>query len=84
MDAIIKIVELLLKQQNTKQKKSRQISRCYGCTYGCSSLIAPMASLLIQPVASSLINAITRKGVMRVGNGQEGRFLSLLALPLMM
>ena len=42
-----------------------------------ASLIAPMASSLIQPVASSLMNAITRKG-------QEGGFLPLLALPLMM
>ena len=38
----------------------------------------------MQPVASSLINAITRKGVMRAEKGQENGFLSLLALPLMM
>ena len=38
----------------------------------------------MQPVASSLINAITRKGVMRAEKGEENRFLSLLALPLMM
>ena len=37
-----------------------------------ASLIASMASLLIQPVASSLI-----------GKGQEGGFLPLLVLPLM-
>ena len=42
-----------------------------------ASLIAPMASLFMQPVASSLINAIS-------GKGQEGGFLPLLALPLMM
>ena len=41
------------------------------------SLIAPMPSSLIQPIASSLINSINRKG-------QEGEFLSLLELPLMM
>ena len=41
-----------------------------------ASLIAPMASSLIQPIASSL-NSIT-------GKGQEGRFLSFLALPLTM
>ena len=46
-----------------------------------ASLIAPMASSLIQPV-SLLINAIPRKGVMRVAKEQEGWFLSLLALPL--
>ena len=40
------------------------------------SLIAPMASSLIQPVASSLINVIS-------GKGQEGGFLPLLALPVM-
>ena len=39
--------------------------------------IASMASSLIQPVAFSLINAIS-------GKGQEDRFLSLLALPLML
>ena len=42
-----------------------------------ASLIALMASLLIQPVVSLMLNAITRKG-------QEGGFLPLFALPLMM
>ena len=42
-----------------------------------ASLEGPMVSPLIQPVASSLINAISRKGP-RFG------FLPLLALPLMM
>ena len=42
-----------------------------------ASLAGPMVSPLIQPVASSLINAISRKGP-RFG------FPSLLALPLMM
>ena len=41
------------------------------------SLLAPIASSLIQLLASSLINAITEKG-------QEGKFLVLLALSLMM
>ena len=45
-----------------------------------ASLIAAMAPSLIQPVASSLINAI--KWVMRVEKGQEGGFLPSLALPL--
>ena len=38
--------------------------------------MGPMASSLIQPVASSLINAIA-------GKGQEYGFLPLLALSLM-
>ena len=42
-----------------------------------ASLIAPMASSLMQHIASSLINSIT-------GKGQEGGFLLLLALSLMM
>ena len=41
-----------------------------------------MTSSLIQPVASSLINASTGKRVKRVEKGQEGVFLPLLALPL--
>ena len=49
-----------------------------------ASLIAPMASWLIQTVASSLINAITVKGVRRAGKGQECGFLQLLALTLLM
>ena len=39
-----------------------------------------MASSLMQPVALSLVNALTTKGVMRSGKGQEGGFLPLLAL----
>ena len=39
---------------------------------------------MIQPVTSLLINAITEKGIMRPGKGQEGGFLPLLELPLMM
>ena len=42
-----------------------------------ASFIAPMASSLMQPITSSLINSITAKG-------QEGGFLPLLALPLIM
>ena len=34
-----------------------------------TSLIAPMVSLLIQPVASSLINIKSGKGVRRTGKG---------------
>ena len=43
-----------------------------------------MASSLIQPMDSSLINAITGKRVVRARRGQEGGFIPLLALPLMM
>ena len=45
-----------------------------------ASLIALMVSLLIQSNVSLLINAISEKGVIRTGKGQEGGFLSLLAL----
>ena len=38
---------------------------------------------MIQSVASSLMNALLGKGVMRAGKGQDGRFGSLLALHLM-
>ena len=41
-------------------------------------LIETMAYLLMQPVASSLTNAIFGKGVMRAGKGQESGFLPLL------
>ena len=42
-----------------------------------------MTDSLIQPVASSLINASTGKRVKRVEKWQEGMFLPLLAPPLM-
>ena len=41
-----------------------------------------MAALMILPMDSALICTITRKGVMRAGEGQESGFLSLLGLPL--
>ena len=47
-------------------------------------MMASMASLLMQSVASSVINAITGKGVMRAGKGQEGEILPLLAAPLIL
>ena len=49
-----------------------------------ASLIAPTASSLIQPVTSPLINAIIGKVVMRAGKGEEGGFLPLLAIPLLL
>ena len=45
-----------------------------------ASLIAPMASSLIQLAASSMINNITGEGAMGVGKGQEFWILLLLAL----
>ena len=45
-----------------------------------ASLIALMVSLLIQSNVYLLINAISEKGVIRTGKGQEGGFLSLLTL----
>ena len=53
-------------------------------THVAASLLAPWVSSLIQPVAFSLINTITGKGLTRAEKGQKGRFLLLLALPLMM
>ena len=43
-------------------------------------MIIPMASSLIQPVTSSMINAITRNGVSRTGKRQESGILPFLAL----
>ena len=48
-----------------------------------ASLIVPMASSLIKPVTFSLINAISRKGVMRAGKVEQGGILLLFVLPLM-
>ena len=47
-------------------------------------LIALMTSSLMQPVASSLINALPGRGVRREGKGQESGILPLLALFLVM
>ena len=46
-------------------------------------MMAPIASSLMQPVASSLIHAVSGKRNMRVGKRQEGGFLALLELLLM-
>ena len=47
-------------------------------------LIEIMVSSLIQPATSSFINAVTGKWVRKAGIGQEGGFVPLLALELMM
>ena len=65
MNEIIKIVESLGKSCLLNDGATETVK------------IEPMASLWMQPVASSLINAISRKG-------QEVGFLPLLALALMM
>ena len=53
-------------------------------THVAASLLTPWVSLLIQPMAFSLISAIIGKVLTRAGKGQKGIFLLLLALPLMM
>ena len=86
LDDIIKIVESLEKSgllldgaNETVKHKIKKQGGFLGAMMEpmAASVIAPMASLLIQPVASSLINVVT-------GKGQEGEFLPLLALLLMM
>ena len=69
-----------------KQKTSNKIIRkwiFWGCdgTYGC---FINITYGLTEPVASSLINAITGIGVRRTGKIQEGGVLPLLTLPLAM
>ena len=49
-----------------------------------ASSIAFMASSLVQPAASSLINAIAGIRVRSARKGQKGGFLPLLVPPLMM
>ena len=66
-----------------KEKKTRRwIFFCFDDTY--CRFTHTTYDLLIQSVASSMINTITEKGVMRAEKGQEGGFLLLLAIPLMM
>ena len=63
-----------LKQLNPKQKKEG---------WFLPAMMTPLAALLIAPMACSLINGITGKGVKRAEKIQEGRFLQHLALSLM-
>ena len=62
-------------------KKIRKlISWCFYSPYSC--FIDRTHSFFIQPMVSSLINAIPEKEVIRAGKGEKGGFLPLLALPL--
>ena len=69
--------------ETLNKKKKKQEGGLFSAMMSIS-LIAPVASPLIQSVALSLENVISWKGFVRAGKGEEGRFLSLLALPLMM
>ena len=78
MDEVIKIVDPLEKSGllidgacETVQHQIKNQGRFL------PAMMAPMASSLIKPAASSLINAITGKEFRRAGKGQEGGFLLL-------
>ena len=79
MNDIIKIVEsleysglLIDCATETVKHKIKKIRLISWCNDGTSLIIASMASSLIEPAFSLLINYIT-------GRGQKGRFLPLLA-----
>ena len=79
MNDIIKIVEsleysglLIDCATETVKHKIKKIRLISWCNDGTSLIIASMASSLIEPAISLLINYIT-------GRGQKGRFLQLLA-----
>ena len=82
MDDIIKIVKffedwcLLIDgaTETVKHEIKQQESGFLG------AMMAPIAFSLIQPVASSLMNAITGKGFTRAGKRQNVGFFQLLTL----
>ena len=82
MEHIIKIVDSLEKSgllfngvtEIVKHEIKKQEGRFFG------AMMAPIPDWLIAPMVSSMINTITGKGE---GKEQKGRFLSLLALPIM-
>ena len=82
MGGIIKIVESLEKSSlidgatETVKHEIKKQTRSW-ISWVAASLVALMVSSMMKPVGFSLINAITEKG-------QEGGFLPLLALVLMM
>ena len=65
-----------------KKKEGGFLGAMMACMF--ASLIPTKFSSLTESVASSLINAVSGNGVMRVGKEKEGGFLPLLILPLMM
>ena len=89
MDDIIKIAKSLetssILTDGAAEKVQQEIRRQEGWFLGAmmalmvASFIAPMASLLIQPVVSSLINAISGKRVMRAKKNTrlESYFISI-------
>ena len=88
-DGIIKIVKLLgdpgLFIDGATETVKHELKKQEGGFLGAMMApIAAMASSLIQPLASSLINAASEKVVMRARKGQKGGFLPLLELLLMM
>ena len=92
MDDIVKNLESIetssLLNDGVTETVKHEIKKQEGGLLG--TMIAPMAASLIvlmvasfiQPLASSLINALSGQGVMRARKGQEGGFLPLLTLPL--
>ena len=85
MDDIVKIVKplesscLLINGATETVKHEMKKQKCGFL----GAMMAPMPSSLIQSVALSLINAISRKGVMGAGKWQKGGYLPLLTFPLM-
>ena len=85
MDNIIKIVESLKKSgllidggtETVKHEMKEQEGRSLG------AMMTSLAASLIAPMAFSLINAVTRKGVRRAGRRQEGGHPPSLSLSLM-
>ena len=86
MDDIIKTVKSLEKSDllidGVTETIKHEIKNQEGGFLG--AMIAPTTSSLMQLVVSSLVNAVTGKGVMRAEKEQEGGLLWLLALSLMM
>ena len=86
MDDIIKIVKSLEDSgvliDGATETAKHEIKKQEDGSLG--AMMATMAASLIQPVVSSLINAISEREVKRTEKRQKGGFLPLIALPLMM
>ena len=80
MDDIIKIVESGLSTDSATETVKHETKKQEGGFLGAvlatmaASLLANMVFSLIKPVAPSLINAITTKGVRGAGKRQEKNF----------